>query len=162
MAMSQPTQNNPGVVVIDANIFISICSKEPSEATAGAALADYTARNWAFYAPSVILTEVLFALCRKLYDGTIDAANHKKAVEDFNLSYLPAISPPPMGDAALYARAEEIRRGYSCLHSADGFYLALTEELARSGPAEFLTFDKRVVNVAANNAPTVKVYLLPS
>ena len=28
--------------------------------------------------------------------------------------------------------------------------------------AEFLTFDKRAVNVAANNAPTVKVNLLPS
>jgi len=28
--------------------------------------------------------------------------------------------------------------------------------------AEFLTFDKRVVNVAANNAPSVKVNLLPS
>jgi hypothetical protein len=42
------------------------------------------------------------------------------------------------------------------------FFLALTEELARSGPAEFLTFDKRVVNVAASNAPSVKVNLLPS
>ena len=160
--MSQPTQNNPGTVVIDANILISICSRELSEATATAALADYTARNWAFYAPSVILTEVLFALCRKLQDGTIDAATHRKAVEDFNLSYLPAISPPPNGDAALLVRAEEIRQGYSCLHSADGFYIALTEELAKSGAAEFLTFDKRTVNVAANNAPSVKVNLLPS
>ena len=64
--------------------------------------------NWAFYAPSVILTEVLFALCRKLQDGTIDVATHQKAVEDSNLSYLPAISPPPNGDAALLPRAEEI------------------------------------------------------
>lgn len=160
--MSQPTQNNPGAVVIDANILISICSKEPSEATARTALANYTARNWAFYAPSVILTEVLFALCRRLQAGAIDAATHQKAVETFHLSFLPGISPPPNGDAALLPRAEEIRRGYSCLHSADGFYLALTEELAKSGAAEFLTFDKRTVNVAANNAPTVKVNLLPS
>ena len=160
--MSQPTQNNSGTVVLDANILISICAKEPSEATARAALANYTARKWGFYAPSVILTEVLFALCRKLQDGTIDAATHQKAVEDFNLSYLPAIAPPPNGDAALLPRAEEIRSGYSCLHSADGFYLALTEELAKSGAAEFLTFDKRAVNVAANNAPSVKVNLLPS
>lgn len=36
--MSQPTQNNPEAVVIDANILISICSKEPSEATARTAL----------------------------------------------------------------------------------------------------------------------------
>jgi predicted nucleic acid-binding protein len=160
--MSQPTQNNPGVVVVDANIFISICSKERTEATARAALSNYAARNWVFYAPSVILSEVLFALCRKLQDGTIDAAAHKKAVEDFHLSYLPVILPPPMGDAALYGRAEEIRKGYSCLHTTDGFYVALTEELAKIGPAELLTFDKRVVNVAANNAPTVKVNLLPS
>jgi len=160
--MSQPTQSNAGAVVIDANILISICSQEPSEATARAALADYTARNWAFYAPSVILTEVLFALCRKLQAGIIDAATYQKAVEDFNLGFLPAITPPPNGDAALLVRAEEIRSGYSCLHSADGFYIALTEELAKSGAAELLTFDKRVVNVAANNAPSVKVNLLPS
>lgn len=160
--MSQPIQNNPGAVIIDANILISICAKEPGEATARAALADYTARDWVFYAPSVILTEVLFALCRKLQDGTIDTAIHQKAVEDLNLSFLPAISPPPNGDAALLLRAEEIRGGYSCLHSADAFYLALTEELTKSGAAEFLTFDKRAVNVAANNAPSVKVNLLPS
>jgi predicted nucleic acid-binding protein len=160
--MSQPTQSNAGAVVIDANILISICSKEPSEATARAALADYTARNWAFYSPSVILSEVLFALCRKLQDGAIDPTAYKKAVEDFKLSFLPAISPPPNGDAALLMRAEEIRSGYSCLHTTDGFYLALTEELVRRGAAEFLTFDKRVVNVAASNAPSVKVNLLPS
>ncbi len=56
--------------------------------------------------------------------------------------------------------AEEIRSGYSCLHSADGFYIALTEEPVKSGAAELLTFDKRLVNVAANNAPSVKVNLL--
>lgn len=83
--MSQPTQNSHEVVVVNANIFISICSKEPSETAARAALADYTLKNWSFYAPSVIFAEV-----------------------------------------------------------------------------EFLTFDKRVVNVAAKNAPTVKVNLLSS
>jgi predicted nucleic acid-binding protein len=160
--MSQPTQSNAGIVVVDANIFISICAKEPGEATARTALADYAMRNWAFYAPNVIFAEVLFALCRKVTEGTLDAAGHKNAVEDFRLSYLPKLLPPPMGDAALYVRAEEIRQGYSCLHSADGFYIALTEELAKSGPAEFLTFDKRVVNVVASNAPSVTVNLLPS
>jgi predicted nucleic acid-binding protein len=160
--MSQPTQSNAGIVVVDANIFISICSKEPTESTARAALADYALRNWAFYAPNVIFAEVLFALCRKMAEGTLDAASHKKAVDDFRLSFLPTLSLPPMGDAILYARAEEIRSGYSCPHTTDSFYLALTEEFAKSGPAEFLTFDKRVVNVAAKNAPTVTVNLLPS
>jgi predicted nucleic acid-binding protein len=158
--MSQPTKSSAGVVVADANIFISICSKEPTEATARTALADYALRNWAFCAPNVIFAEVLFALCRKVTEGTL-AASHKKAIDDFRLSFLPMLLPP-MGDAALYTRAEEIRSGYSCLHTSDSFYLALTEEFAKSGPAEFLTFDKRVVNVAAKNAPTVKVNLLPS
>ncbi|MGH9846721.1 MAG: hypothetical protein ACREEM_49105, partial [Blastocatellia bacterium] len=88
--------------------------------------------------------------------------NHRHRITPEPLSLTQTISPPPMGDASLLLRAEEIRSGYSCLHSADGFYLALTEELAKSGSAEFLTFDKRVVNVAAMNAPTVKVNLLPS
>jgi hypothetical protein len=56
----------------------------------------------------------------------------------------------------------KIWRSRSLFHSSDSFYLALTEEFAKSGPAEFLTFDKRVINVAAKNAPAVKVNLLPS
>lgn len=156
--MSQP--NSAGAVVIDANILIAIITKETGEAKAEAALADYTTKNWAFYAPGALLTEVLFVLCKKLQNGLIDATTYKKAVEDFN-DYLSVILPPPNGDAALLSRAEEIRSGYSCLHSADGFYIALTEELARSGPAEFLTFDQRSMNVAAKNAPSVQVNLLP-
>ena len=39
--MSQPTQSSAGIVVVDANIFISICSREPAEAIARTALADY-------------------------------------------------------------------------------------------------------------------------
>ena len=160
--MSQPTPTtSAGAVVIDANILVAICAKEPGEPTAKAALADYAAKNWAFYAPGAIPTEVLFILCRKLQTGEIDAAKHKKAVEDFN-DYMSAIAPSPQGDIRFLLRNEEIRRGYSCLHSADAFYIALAEDLAQSGPAEFLTFDKRAVNVAANNAPTVKVNLLPS
>ena len=162
MGMSQPTQHSAGAVVIDANIWISICSQEPSAATARKALADYTAKNWAFYAPTVVITEVLFALCRKLQDGSLTAATHQQAIDDFRLSFLPAIAAPPKGDAALIVRADAIRQGYSCLTSADGFYIALAEELTVNGAAELLTLDKRLVNVAANNAPSVKVNLLPS
>src|SRR5262249_5592892 len=161
MTQSIQSQNNAGAVVIDTNILVAICSKEPGEAIAKAALSDYTARNWVFYAPGAILTEGLFILCRKLLNKEITETIHKKAVEEFN-DYMSAILPSPQGDIGFILRTEEIRKGYSCLHSADGFFLALTEELAKSGPAEFLTFDKRVVNVAVNNAPTVKVNLLPS
>lgn len=158
--MSQPTPTtNAGAVIIDANVLVAICAKEPGEPTARAALAAYAAKNWAFYAPGAILTEVLFILCRKLDSGEIDAAKHKKAVEDFN-DYMSAILPSPQGDIRFLLRTEEVRSGYSCLHSADAFYLALAEDLAKTCPVEFLTFDKRVVNVAANNVPTVKVNLL--
>jgi predicted nucleic acid-binding protein len=159
--MSQPTPTSAGAVVIDANVLVAICAKEPGEPTAKAAFADYTAKNWAFYAPGAILTEVLFILCRKLHDGEIDAAKHEKAVEEFN-DYMSAILPSPQGDIGFILRNEEIRQGYSCLHSADAFYIALAEELAKSGSAELLTFDKRLVNVVATNAPAVKVNLLPS
>lgn len=161
--MSQPTQtqSNAGAVVIDANILISICSREPSQQTAKDALADYTAKGWRFYAPGAIITEALFVLCKKLQDGLLTEAEHQTAVQAFN-NYMKVVLPSPQGDAGFILRAEEIRKGYSCLHSADGFFVALTEELAKSGPAEFLTFDKRVVNVVANNAPSVKVNLLPS
>ncbi len=156
--MSQP--NNPaGAVVIDANILIAICSKEPTEATARAELTNYTNKNWAVYAPSVISSEVLFVLCKKVQNGIIDTNTYQKAVEDL-VDFMTVILPPPNGDAALLIRAEEIRSGYSCLHTTDSFYLALTEELARSGAAEFVTFDQGTVNVAARNASTVKVNLL--
>lgn len=39
------------------------------------------------------------------------------------------------------SRNEEIRKGYSCLHSADAFYIELAEELAQNSPAEI--FDLR-------------------
>ena len=71
--MSQPKLSSSGAVVIDANILISICSQEPTHATAESALADYTPKNWAFYAPGAILTEVLFVLCKKRQSGLIDA-----------------------------------------------------------------------------------------
>lgn len=160
--MSQPTtSSDPGAVVIDSNILISICSREPSHQKAKDALTDYTARGWRFYAPGAILTEVMFILCKKLQDGLLTEAEHQTAVQAFN-TYMGTVLPSPQGDIGFILRAEEIRKGYSCLHSADCFYIALAEELAKRGPAEFLTFDKRVVNVAAGNAATVKVNLLPT
>lgn len=159
MGMSQP--NNPGAVVVDSNVLISICSKETSYPTAEQALADYATKQWVFYAPGVIVSEVLFVLCRKRSDGSLTAAAYDEGIEMLK-DQLAAILPSPRGDAALVQRAKEIQTGYSCLHSADCLYIALTEQLAKSGAAEFVTFDKRAVNVAAKNAPTVKVNLLPS
>lgn len=159
--MNQPTPSNAGAVVIDANVLVAICAKEPTGQTAEDALDDYAAQNWAFYAPGAILTEVLFILCRKQQDGSLTEAEHREAVATFN-DYMQGIRPSPQGDIRFILRNEEIRQGYSCLHSADAFYLARAEELAQSSAAEFLTFDKRALNVAASNAPSVKVNLLPS
>jgi len=152
--------SNPRAVVVDSNVLISICSKETSISTAKQALADYAAKSWVFYAPGVIVAEVLFVLCRKLSDGILTAIAYDEGVEMLK-DQMAVILPSPNGDAALIQRAKEIQSGYSCLHSADCLYLALAEELTKSSAAEFVTFDKRVVNVAAKNAPTVKVNLLP-
>ena len=159
--MATSLLSNPGTVVIDSNVLISICAKETSQHTAEQALADYSAMNWVFHAPGVIVSEALFVLCRKRNEGSLTATAYDEGIKTLN-DYLSMIQPPPRGDAALVQRAVEIQTGYSCLVSADCLYLALTEELAASGAAEFVTFDKRVVNVAANNAPTVKVNLLPT
>lgn len=159
--MSQPTLSNSGAAVIDANILISICAREPGYQTAVNALADYGAKGWILYAPGAILTEVPFVLCKKQQNGLLTAAEHQAAIETFN-DYMQTIHPSPQGDIRFIPRTEEIRNGYSCLHTADAYYLALTEELTKSGPAEFVTFDKGVVNVAARNALTVKVNLLPA
>jgi hypothetical protein len=59
---------------------------------------------------------------------------HQKAAEAFN-KYMKIVQSSPQGDDGLILRTEEIRKGYSCLHSADGFFLALTEDLARSLPS---------------------------
>lgn len=162
--MKLPTQTqktNAGAVVIDANVLVSICANEPSHQTAKDALADYTAKGWDFYAPGAILSEVLFILCKKLQAGLLTEAEHQQAIKVFD-RLMQGIHPSPQGDIRFILRNEEIRQGYSCLHSADAFYIALAEELAQSCPAEFLTFDKRAVNVVASNATSVKMNLLPS
>lgn len=77
--MSQPTQSSAGAVVIDANVLVVICAKEPTCQTAEDALNDYAVRKWVFYAPAVILTEVRFILCRKQQDGLLTAIEHAEA-----------------------------------------------------------------------------------
>ena len=158
---TNPPSNSAGAVVVDSNVLVAICSKEITHHAAQQALDDYTSNGWAFYAPGVVVAEALFVLCRKLSDGSLMAADYDKAIVLLK-KYLAVIAPPPAGDANLTQRAIEIQSGYSCLHLADCLYLALAEALAQSTAAEFVTFDKRVVNVAARNAPKVNVNLLPS
>ena len=156
--MSQPNSNT---VVIDASVMIAICAKEQNkQITAKDALEDYVAKGWAFHAPNVIVAEVMYILCLKLQDGSLTPALYEKAVENFHDQAINFLSPPN-GDASLIKRSKEIRQGYGCSRSSDSLYIALAEELAISGNAEILTFDKGFINQVAKSAPTVKVNLLP-
>lgn len=153
--------NKAGAVVIDANVLIGLCAKEPDKfVKVETALQNYATQGWSFYAPHVIVSEVLFVLCNKLQNGLLTLTTYEEAIENFR-DQMNAILPPPNGDASLITRAKEIRGSSGCSHSADGLYIALTEELAMDGAAEFLTFDKGVINQIAKTAPTVNVNLLP-
>jgi hypothetical protein len=62
--MTQPS--SPTAVVIDASVVISICSNEATFSTATNALSKYASMGCAFYAPHVLVSEVLYVLCVKL------------------------------------------------------------------------------------------------
>lgn len=75
--------NEANALVIDANILISICSKETTASNAELILEKYAADGWEFYAPNIIVAEVLYILCQKLQNGLINAKNYDQAVENF-------------------------------------------------------------------------------
>ena len=152
--------SNLGAVVVDANVFISLCAKEPSQTTAAHALADYATKGFSFHVPNAVVTEVLYVLCVKHANGLLTAIAYEEAIQNFQ-DQMAAMTLPPQGDAHFIQRATEMQQGYGCSHSADCLYLALAEELATNTPTELLTFDKGFINQAAKNAPTVTVNLLP-
>lgn len=159
MVMSQPSNTNG--VVVDANVLIAVCANEHGKAdTAELAMADYASKGRDFYAPNVIIGEVLYVLCQKLHNAELTQFEYEKSVTVFK-NQLRGILLSPSGESSLVARAVEIRQGYGCSRSSDSLYIALAEELAVSGNAELLTFDKGFINQVAKNAPTVNVNLLP-
>jgi len=155
MPVSQPPS-----LTIDANVLIALCAKEVDRYDmADAELTRCAQAGYRFYAPGVVIAECLYVLCKKLEDNSLSPTDHAAAVADL-CTYMGMILPPPQGDRALIARAEQIRSGYGCSRSADGLYLALTEELAGEGPAELLTFDSELQNQVRKNAPSVVIRLL--
>jgi predicted nucleic acid-binding protein len=154
--MSQ--QSSAGAVVVDANVLLGICTKEPKEKIAKDALADYARRNWRFYAPGVISAEFFFVACQKLKTGILSEAEYEKAIEDFS-DYMSVIQPPPIGEATLIKRAKDIHSGYGCSRTADCLYIALADELSKIGDSELLTFDREAVTTA-RRAPAVSINLL--
>lgn len=153
--------NNLFAVVLDANVLIALCARETNKLkTAETAFDDYTNKGYLFFAPNVLVAEVIYILCQKFTSGSLTLLEYEKAVKAFDY-YLSSIVFAPNGEASLLNRAIEIRDGYGCSRSSDGLYIALAEELTKTYNTEFLTFDKGVVNQAAKNAPTIKINLLP-
>lgn len=151
--------NNTKAVVIDASILVSIASKEAATYLTAEMTFDARAKNgWEFFAPNVVVGEVMFALCHKLAAGILTEAEHEKAIESF-LNLMKNIRAPD-DETDLVKRAVEIRESYGCSRSSDGFYIALAEDLAKSRTVELLTFDKGMINQAARNAPTITVKVL--
>jgi predicted nucleic acid-binding protein len=144
MVSSPPSK--PGALVIDANITIALAAKETGrETTALAEMARYAQLGYLWFAPGVIIAETLYILCGKKQRGELASADYTTAVLGFQTT-MTSIHPPPIGDRALIARAEQIGDSYGCSRSADGIYIALAEELSQTGPTVLLTFDRDMPN----------------
>jgi predicted nucleic acid-binding protein len=153
-----PQTTKVGIVILDANILIALCAKEPKQATAEKALKNYANDGWEFYAPNIIVAEVLFILCQKHQGGTLTNKAYEEAIDNLQ-DQMKAITT--VSDATLIKRAFEIQQSYGCSRSADSIYIALAEHLAKSCTVEIVTFDSGLVNQAAKNASSVKVNVLP-
>ena len=153
--------NDPKVdfVVVDASVVVAMVAWEHGNNRARRVLSLYSESKAQFFAPSVIISETLLALCRKLQEGVINVKQHSQALLEFR-DFLNATSPSPSGDFALMERAEAIRYGYTCRRTTDSIYLALAEELSQTGTTVLLTFDDEIKKQAARNAPTVRVRVL--
>ena len=158
MSPTSPMINNDAVV-IDASILVSISSKEAATYLTAENAFDFYAKNgWEFFAPNVVVSEVIFALCHKLAAGVLTEVEHEKAVESF-LNLMKNILTPD-DETDLVERAIEIRESYGCSRSSDGLYIALAEDLAKTRTVELMTFDKGMLNQAAKNAPMVTIKVL--
>lgn len=151
--------STPNAVVIDANVLVSICSKEQDTyPIADPAFNAYAQNGWEFFAPSVVIAEVLFALCVKLQSSALSQTEYDQAVDFFG-DFMQFISTPD-DEAALIKRAVEIRGSYVCKRTSDSLYIAFAEELAKTRVVEIVTFDDGMKNQIANYAPTVNLNLL--
>lgn len=151
--------NTSNAVVIDANVLVSICSKELiTYPIAEKAFISYAQVGFDFFAPNVIVSEVLFALCVKFQSGVLTQAEYDLAVRDF-ADIMQMISTP--NDESLFIeQIVKIGVGYACKRTTDSIYVAFADELAKTRITELLTFDKGIKNQILNHAPTVGLNLL--
>ena len=157
--MPQPNDFTQQAIVIDASVAVAIVSKEANASVVLQEIAVRTNEGAAFYAPAVIVSEVLYVLCRKVESGLLAAVDHPKAVQDFE-AFIKAINPPPSGDFSLTLRSDAIRAGYSCRRVSDSLYIALAEELSRTCPTVLLTLDHELSKQAARRAAGFTVQTL--
>jgi predicted nucleic acid-binding protein len=151
--------NETSPVTVDANIAIALSCKERDKYDeALQVLTKYAEEGRKFYAPGVLIGEVLFVLCKKLMENLLSNDEHSAAILEF-VSLMDMISPPPDGDRSIISRAEQIRGNYGCARSADGLYIALAEQLANDKSADLLTYDAGMVN-QAKSISVVHVNLL--
>lgn len=159
MAMILPSSPAPAVV-LDASVVVSLTAKEANTAAkVSVEIARYSANGYQFFAPGVLVGEVLYVLCGKLNDGSLSPIDHAQAIQDFSI-LMGSILPPPGGDAVLILRAETIRGSYTCRRSADGIYIALVEELAQTRTTILLTLDAEMPKQAKSRAPAVTVQVI--
>ena len=151
---------SPGVV-LDATIAVSLSSKEKTtHAHVEAEVNRFLTLGADFFAPGVLVSETLFALCRMLEnDHTLTTTEHEQAVADFH-TMLGFIGSPPQGEITLVLRAEVIRGNYTCYRSSDALYIALAEQLSQTRTALLLTLDEGMQKQAARNAPSVTVQVI--
>ncbi|MCC7307365.1 MAG: PIN domain-containing protein [Acidobacteria bacterium] len=148
--------NSPGIVGIDASIIVSIVSKETSTHLATEEILNRDTTDGAvFFAPNVLISEVLFALCQKAANGMLSEAGYQKAENAFQ-DILAGISMAN-NEAGLVRRAIEVRASYGCSRSSDSLYTALAESLASKNSVEIFTLDAGMTNQAAKDAPSVVV-----
>jgi predicted nucleic acid-binding protein len=151
--------STPDAVIIDANVLVSICSKEQGTyPIAFSAFDSYAHAGWEFFAPNVIVAEVMFALCVKFKSGALTQIEYDQSIGSF--ADLMQVVSAPDNESALIKRAVEIRGSYVCKRTSDSLYIAFAEELARSRVVEILTFDNGIRNQISNHAPAVKLNLL--
>ena len=83
---------NSKIAVVDANVLIAIAAKESgTHKDAEVRFKKYSQDGWIFFAPNVIVAEVLFALCQKLSGGLLTQAEYNSAIQTFK-EYLTIVS----------------------------------------------------------------------
>ncbi len=157
--MRQPSSPAPAVV-LDASVVVALTAKEADTgAKATAELARYSAAGHEFFAPGVIIGEVLYVLCGKLKDGSLSTVDYGQAVQDF-ADLMGRVSCPHDNTVALILRAEAIRGSYTCRRSTDSIYVAVAENLAQTRTTVLLTLDAEMLKQVKNCAPNVIVQQL--